>query len=53
MRRRSLTTAGGVTVYQLNTALGSVALWNKDGLLFVAAGSVSQTDLTEVVGHVR
>jgi outer membrane lipoprotein-sorting protein len=49
----SRTTAGGVTIYQLNTALASVALWYKDGLLFVAAGSVSQTDLTGFIASVR
>ncbi len=49
----SRTNAGGVTIYQLNTALGSVALWDKDGLLFVAAGSVSQTDLMEFIASVR
>ena len=41
----SRTTVSGGTVYQLNTALGSVMLWDKDGLLLVAAGSVSQSDL--------
>jgi outer membrane lipoprotein-sorting protein len=49
----SRTFAGGVTIYQLNTALASVALWYKDGLLFVAAGSVSQADLTELIASVR
>ena len=49
----SRTAAGDVTIYQLNTALGSVALWDKDGLLFVAAGSVSQTDLTGFIASVR
>jgi outer membrane lipoprotein-sorting protein len=49
----SRTNAGGATIYQLNTALGSVALWDKDGLLFVAAGSVSQTDLMEFIASVR
>ena len=49
----SRTTAGGVTIYQLNAALASVALWYKDGLLFVAAGSVSQADLTELIASVR
>ncbi|MFH0917152.1 MAG: outer membrane lipoprotein carrier protein LolA [bacterium] len=49
----SRTTAGGATIYQLNTALGSVALWDKDGLLFMAAGSVSQTDLTGFIASVR
>jgi outer membrane lipoprotein-sorting protein len=49
----SRTTAGAVTIYQLNTALGSVALWDKDGFLFVAAGSVSQTDLAGFIASVR
>ena len=49
----SRTTAGDVTIYQLNTALGSIALWGKDGLLFVAAGSVSQTDLAGFIASVR
>jgi hypothetical protein len=49
----SRTTAGSVTIYQLNTALGSVALWDKDGMLFVAAGSVSQTDLIAFISSVR
>lgn len=49
----SRTNASGVTIYQLNSALGSLALWSKDGLLFVAAGSVSQTDLTEFIASVR
>jgi outer membrane lipoprotein-sorting protein len=49
----SRTTAGGTTIYQLDSALGSVALWEKDGLLFVAAGSVSQTDLREFIASVR
>ena len=49
----SRTTAGGVTIYQLNTALGSVALWDKDGMVFVAAGSVSQVDLTGFIASVR
>jgi outer membrane lipoprotein-sorting protein len=49
----SRTTAGGTTIYQLDSALGSVALWEKDGLLFVAAGSVSQTDLKEFIASVR
>lgn len=49
----SRTDAGGVTIYQLNTALGSVALWDRDGLLFVAAGSVSQIDLGGFIASVR
>lgn len=49
----SRTTAGGVTIYQLNTALGQIALWYKDGLLFVAGGSVSQTDLRGFIASVR
>jgi outer membrane lipoprotein-sorting protein len=49
----SRTDAGGVTIYQFNTALGSVALWNNNGLLFVAAGSVSQTDLGGFIASVR
>ena len=49
----SRTTAGSVTVYQLNTALGCVALWDTEGLLFVAAGSVSQTDLAGFIASVR
>ncbi len=49
----SRTTAGGVTIYQLNTALGSVALWDKDGMVFVAAGSVSQVDLMGFIAGVR
>lgn len=49
----SRTDAGGVTIYQLNTALGSVALWERDGLLFVAAGSVSQIDLGGFIASVR
>jgi outer membrane lipoprotein-sorting protein len=49
----SRTTVGGTTIYQLDSALGSVALWEKDGLLFVAAGSVSQTDLREFIASVR
>lgn len=49
----SRTTAGTVTIYQLNTALGSAALWDKGGLLFVAAGCVSQTDLTGFIASVR
>jgi hypothetical protein len=49
----SRTTAGGVTVYQLNTALGQIALWYKDGLLFLAGGSVTQTDLRGFIASVR
>jgi outer membrane lipoprotein-sorting protein len=49
----SRTTAGAVTIYQFNTALGSIALWDKDGILFVATGSVSQTDLTGFIAGVR
>jgi hypothetical protein len=49
----SRTTAGAVTIYQFNTALGSIALWDKDGILFMAAGSVSQTDLTGFIAGVR
>ncbi len=49
----SRTAAGGTTLYQFNSALGSVALWDKDGLLFVAAGSVTQTSLTEFIASVR
>ncbi len=49
----SRTTAGGVAIYQLSTALGSIASWNEDGILFVAAGSVSQADLTGFIASVR
>jgi outer membrane lipoprotein-sorting protein len=49
----SRTTVGSTTLYQLNTALGSVTLWDKEGLLFVVAGSVTQTSLTEFIASVR
>gem|GEM_PF-1488460 len=49
----SRTTVAGGTVYQLNTALGSIMLWDKDGLLLVAAGSVSQSDLMGFASSVR
>ena len=49
----SRTTVGGTTLYEFNTALGSVTLWDKDGLLFIAAGSVTQTSLTEFIASVR
>jgi len=47
------TTTGGKDLYQFNTSLGSAALWNDNGLLFAAAGSVSQTDLMEFIADVR
>jgi outer membrane lipoprotein-sorting protein len=49
----SRTTAGGVTIYQLGTSLGSIALWDKDGMVLIAAGSVSQTDLGGFISSVR
>jgi outer membrane lipoprotein-sorting protein len=49
----SRTTAGGITITQFNTALSSAALWSRDGLLILAAGSVSQTDLMEFIASVR
>jgi hypothetical protein len=49
----SRTTVGATTIYRLDTALSSAALWSKDGLLFMAAGSVSQTYLTEFIASVR
>lgn len=49
----SRTTVGGTTIYHLDTALSSTALWSKDGLLFVAAGSVSETYLMEFIASVR
>ena len=49
----SRTTVAGGTVYQLDTALGSIMLWDKDGLLLVAAGSVSQSDLMGFASSVR
>ena len=49
----SRTTVAGGTVYQFNTALSSVVLWDKDGLLLVAAGSVSQSDLMGFASNVR
>jgi hypothetical protein len=49
----SRTTVAGGDVYQLNTSLGSVMLWDKDGLLLVAAGSVSQADLMGFSSSVR
>jgi outer membrane lipoprotein-sorting protein len=49
----SRTTAGEVTIYQFNTALGSVMLWDKDGLLFAAGGSVSPADLAGFIASVR
>jgi hypothetical protein len=49
----SRTTVAGGTVYQFNTALGSVMLWDKDGLLLLAAGSVSQSDLMGFAANVR
>ncbi|MCL5735033.1 MAG: hypothetical protein M1274_05500 [Actinobacteria bacterium] len=49
----SRTTAGTVTIYQLGSALGSVALWNDEGFLFMAAGAVSQTDLGGFIASVR
>jgi hypothetical protein len=49
----SRTSAGGTTITQFNTALSSAALWGQDGLLILAAGSVSQTDLMEFIASVR
>lgn len=49
----SRTTVADVTIYQINTAVGLIALWDKDGLLFAAAGSVSQTDLLGFIASVR
>ena len=49
----SRTTVGGLTIYQFSTSLGSIALWEKDGVAFVAAGSVSQTDLGGFISSVR
>ncbi len=49
----SRTTVAGGTAYQFNTALGSVMLWDKDGLLLLAAGSVSQSDLMGFAANVR
>ena len=61
MRRRSLLVivvvavlaVTGVTIYRLDTALGSAALWNRDGLILVAAGCVSEVDLAGFVASVR
>ncbi|MFH1833966.1 MAG: hypothetical protein ABH877_02990 [bacterium] len=47
------TDASGVAIYRLDTALGSVALWNRDGLLFVAGGFVSRADLERFIAGVR
>ena len=44
---------GGNAVYQFGTSLGSAGLWETDGLLCVAVGSVSQTDLTGFIASVR
>ena len=49
----SRTIVAGGTVYQFDTALSSVLLWDKDGLLLVAAGSVSQSDLMGFASNVR
>lgn len=46
-------TVGGNAVYQFGTSLGSAGLWETDGLLCVAVGSVSQTDLTGFIASVR
>ena len=47
------TTAGNFTVYVLGTSLGSIAVWDKDGMLFAAAGSVSSTDIEGFIASVR
>ena len=47
------TTTGSYTVYQLNTALSSMAIWDKNGMVFAAAGCVSSTDLVGFIASVR
>jgi hypothetical protein len=46
-------TQAGFPTYALNSAPGAVVLWSKDGHLFVATGSVPQTDLMEFVTSVH